>query len=154
MSKVPGIYGFFDEFRWLSNFDLVTILFEDAWYPATENAYQAAKCMFLEDRELFQTCSPKEAKRVGGNIVCRENWNGIRDGVMLEVNLWKYSPVHHPDKAKNLVNTGDLYLEETNYWHDNYWGNCTCGKRSTCTPPGKNRLGKTIMEIRTALQTS
>lgn len=148
----PDIRGFFGQYRWLSNFDIVDIVFEDMHYLATENAYQAAKCLFIEDRIPFQTCAPKDAKRMGKNVICRENWNQIRGGVMLEVNLWKYSPIHHPNKAQKLIDTDDALLIEENTWHDNFWGDCTCGKRATCIPPGHNELGKTLMEIRTALQ--
>ena len=49
-----------------------------------------------------------------------------------------------------LLSTGDLYIEEGNYWHDNFWGNCYCKK---CIEiEGINKLGKLVMEIRDELK--
>jgi predicted NAD-dependent protein-ADP-ribosyltransferase YbiA (DUF1768 family) len=45
-----------------------------------------------------------------------------------------------------LLNTGDEELIEGNYWHDNYWGNCTCSKCKDIE--GQNKLGKILMKVR------
>lgn len=37
-------------------------------------------------------------------------------------------------------------IVEGNYWHDNYWGNCTCDKCKNIE--GQNKLGKILMKIR------
>ena len=39
-------------------------------------------------------------------------------------------------------------LIEKNYWHDNFWGVCTCGKCST----GKNHLGTILIQVREEIQ--
>jgi hypothetical protein len=41
---------------------------------------------------------------------------------------------------KMLVDTGDAYLEETNYWHDTFWG--------VYNGIGENNLGKLLMVVR------
>ena len=42
--------------------------------------------------------------------------------------------------------TGLEEIVEGNYWHDNYWGNCTCDKCKNIE--GQNKLGKILMKIR------
>ena len=44
-----------------------------------------------------------------------------------------------------LLETKDKYLEETNHWHDNFYGTCICKK---CNNQGQNNLGKILMKIR------
>ena len=51
-----------------------------------------------------------------------------------------------PELKEKLLATGDEYLEEGNYWHDNYWGNCHCEKCADIT--GQNKLGILLMKIR------
>ena len=53
-----------------------------------------------------------------------------------------------PFKQK-LMQTIKAHIEEGNYWHDNFWGNCLCPKCKDI--PGENNLGKAIMEIRSEL---
>ena len=43
-----------------------------------------------------------------------------------------------------LLETGDAYLEETNYWKDTYWGKCN--------GVGLNNLGEMLMKIRDNLR--
>jgi predicted NAD-dependent protein-ADP-ribosyltransferase YbiA (DUF1768 family) len=40
----------------------------------------------------------------------------------------------------------DIDIIEHNYWHDNYYGDCTCKKCNSIT--GQNHLGKILMKIR------
>jgi predicted NAD-dependent protein-ADP-ribosyltransferase YbiA (DUF1768 family) len=39
-----------------------------------------------------------------------------------------------------LIATGTNYLEETNYWHDDYWG--------VYNGKGENHLGRLLMVVR------
>lgn len=45
-----------------------------------------------------------------------------------------------------LLATEDEELVEGNYWHDNFWGNCSCPKCKDIQ--GKNVLGTLLMEER------
>jgi predicted NAD-dependent protein-ADP-ribosyltransferase YbiA (DUF1768 family) len=45
--------------------------------------------------------------------------------------------------------TADLEIVENNYWHDNFWGSCTC---SRCGRKGENNLGKILMSVRQELK--
>ena len=46
----------------------------------------------------------------------------------------------HLPLREMLLETGDKYIEETNYWKDTYWG--------VCDGIGENNLGKIIMATR------
>jgi hypothetical protein len=50
-----------------------------------------------------------------------------------------------------LLSTGDSLLIEGNYWHDNYWGRCTCSKCQS--EIGLNQLGEVLMYVREFLPT-
>lgn len=67
---------------------------------------------------------------------------------MVEVLQAKFS--QNPDLQEILKGTGEEELvENTTGWHDNIWGNCECEK---CVgKPGKNLLGKALMEVRKGL---
>jgi hypothetical protein len=43
-----------------------------------------------------------------------------------------------------LLETGTKYLCEENYWGDIYWG--------SCLGEGENKLGKTLMRVRSELK--
>lgn len=136
-----GIYGFFGEYRFLSNFHLAEVKLDGRTYPATENAYMAAKTLDQNLRDKFASIKPNEARRLGQTIELRSDWEDIKYSVMLGVNLYKYT--HHKDLLVLLKNTAPKYLEETNYWGDKYWG--------VCKNEGQNNLGKVLMTIRDAL---
>lgn len=56
----------------------------------------------------------------------------------------KFAP--HTTMAQMLVSTGDIRLVETNVWHDQFWGDCTCPRHSAI--PGTNMLGELLMALR------
>jgi len=75
-------------------------------------------------------------------------WNERRVDVMLEliqkkVDDWGYI------RQQLLFTDGGALIEE-NDWHDNFWGNCICG-RPKCAKEGQNWLGETWMHIRREL---
>jgi ribA/ribD-fused uncharacterized protein len=138
-----GIYGFFGEYRWLSNFHLSPVLYEGILYPSVEHAYQAAKTLDLEVRELFLQLSVGQAKRFGQEIELRPDWDDkLRLHVMYDCLRVKFTS--DLELQSKLLATGDLYLEETNYWGDVFYG--------VKDGVGKNYLGKLLMAIRRRLQ--
>lgn len=52
----------------------------------------------------------------------------------------------HPDLAEKLVSTGDMHLEEGNWWGDVFWG---VDKK---TGEGENHLGIILMRLRDELR--
>ena len=138
------IHGFFDEYRWLSNFWLVSVTYNDITYPSSEHAYMAAKTEDVEvKKHIASLSSPGKARKYGRHeIKLRPDWNNIRLREMENILRIKFS---NPELKEKLLATKDAYLEETNTWHDCWWGVCRCDK---CGRVGENHLGKIIMKIR------
>lgn len=138
-----AITEFKGEHRWLSNFHPAEVEFEGETYPSVEHAYQAAKSLDPTIRKLIrEVLSPAEAKRVGGRISIREDWNQVKTKVMAGLLEQKFNI---PELQEKLLATGSQDIVEGNYWHDNFWGRCYCAK---CCNTGENNLGALIMDIR------
>lgn len=137
-----NVKGFFGPFRWLSNFHLCPVQFEGHVYPATENAYMAAKTLDLEARKPLLTMAPFQAKAYGRTVALREDWEQVKLDIMYQLNKQKFE--WHPELRAALLATGDKYIEETNWWGDRIWG--------VCTGTGENHLGKILMRIREELR--
>lgn len=153
------INAFQDEYRFLSNFWYVskpihlTIensgMPDDNLYFTTENAYQAAKTLYLEERDAISRMKPGDAKRYAKNkVVLRSDWEQIKVPLMLDLLRQKFK---YPLLRMLLLKTGNQDIIEGNTWHDNIWGVCMC---HNCTirygdtmEPG-NMLGKLLMQVR------
>jgi len=139
------ISGFFDEYRWLSNFWKCNVRWSEIDFPSSEHAYQAAKFDDTETRELISFAdTPGKAKRMGSFAECnsgasfRENWPEVRFDVMYEIVKAKF--VQNPYLTLQLLDTGNAELIEENRWGDTYWG--------TYKGKGENNLGKILMQVR------
>ena len=135
------VKGFFGAYRFLSNFELGTVIYEGIKYPSSENAYQSAKSLDPKVRETFIDVTPSESKKMGRKIDCREDWDEVKYKVMYDIVLDKFT--RNPYLAEMLVETGDRYLEESNHWNDTCWG--------VCDGIGTNWLGKILMDVRTII---
>lgn len=138
-----SILGFFGDYRFLSNFHWQDIVVGDIIYPTTEHGYMALKTL---DRDIqiyiSKIDTPAGARKFGQTIELRPDWETYKSVAMMACNTRKFKD---PELKKLLLATGHKYLEESNNWHDNYWGSCWCSK---CGNQGKNMLGKTHMLIR------
>jgi len=140
--------------HFLSNFHLCSILYEGITYASTEHAYQAAKCASPFMRLQFVGITATEAKRAGRRVKMRPDWEQVKLGVMLDLLRIKFAvadQVHHATILDALLATGDAELIEGNWWHDQYWGVCNCGRDGTCAKKGgvgENCLGKLLMQVR------
>ena len=139
------ILGFNGEYRFLSNFWPSPVYLYKVKYDYVEEAYQAAKCVNPADRKLFHS-GPFAAKKLSHKIATKPNWHDINLHVMENLVRQKWL---QKDLLKLLLSTGDSYIEETNYWHDSYYGVCTCLKCKNIE--GRNHLGKLHMKIRSEL---
>jgi len=138
------IDNFKGEYAWLSNFAEAKTLWDDKIYPTVEHAYQAAKTLDENQRETIRLSpTPGKAKRLGRKVTLRDNWDGLKTTVIMELTYRKFKD---PVLCQLLIDTGDATLVEGNTWHDNYWGNCTCIKCQH--KPGENMLGHVIMGVR------
>ena len=155
------IHGFFDEYFPLSNFfdnNCMQVTRYGIGFTSVEAAFQASKtCLDPEKSSdlrkyktllaVFSRLTPDEAKVLGRNIKICDNWEEIKDEVMFNLVYQKF--YNDLNLRAILLSTGSKHLEETNNWHDNYWGNCTCDKCKDIN--GKNHLGLILMKVRELL---
>ncbi len=138
-----NIKGFFGPYRWLSNWWRATVWFEGWQFDCVETAYMGQKTLDPIIRSKIQRMSAQEAKKFSNKIVLRPGWDEMKYDVMLECVFQKF--LKNPELRKKLIETGDKYLEETNYWKCVFWGvDVKLG--------GQNNLGKILMKVRECLK--
>lgn len=141
---------FNNNYLFLSNFSQNPVIWNDIKYPTVENAFQAAKSTDPEVMEQIRKAeSPAVAKQLGRKVRLsfRSDWEKVRVDVMAEIVELKF--LQNIDLIKKLIATEKAYLREGNYWHDNFWGNCTCTKCKNIK--GENVLGEILMKVRKAV---
>lgn len=143
------ISGFCDKYRFLSNFYPVKIEYKDIVYDNAESAYQAQKCKYKKDKCKFIGITGAEAKKFGKQIEMIDGWDSVKHQIMFEIVLQKF--LQNQGIAERLIQTGNEMLIETNYWHDNFWGNCECENCQDLY--GNNNLGFILMHVRYVLIT-
>ena len=135
------IREFRDAYAFLSNFYRSPIKYKGLIYLNAEAAFQAQKETCEKDKEQYTRMNPAQAKLVGRNCNLREDWEEIKEQTMYEIVSAKFT--QNKNLAKLLLDTGDAYLEEGNWWHDTTWG--------VCNGVGQNKLGKILMRVREEL---
>jgi ribA/ribD-fused uncharacterized protein len=138
------IKGFFGEYRFLSNFGKARVFLDNVEYPRVENAYQAAK-RNINDREGFVECTGLESIEKNKDFGLDKDWHERKYEVMKDLLYQKFNSELNSKNVELLLETGNMYLEEMNWWGDTYWGT---NKNSG----GENMLGKLLMEIRESLK--
>lgn len=139
------IEKFGGKYRFLSNFYMASVIYEDLEYPSSEHAYQAAKSLSETERKYIRKLKkPSEAKRAGKKVKLRSDWESIKLKVMEDIVRDKFSRHEHLRSA--LLKTGDQELQEGNTWKDYFWG------VDLRTKHGQNHLGKILMSIRNDLK--
>lgn len=135
------IEEFRDEYRWLSNFTPVKVVYEGIEYASVEHAYMSAKSESMEwkSRCADKQISAAQIKRESQDIVLIPDWDNIKVNVMEDCLREKFS--QEPFKSK-LEATGGMYIQEGNNWNDTFWG------VDLKTGEGFNGLGQLIMKIR------
>jgi len=146
-----GIPSFRGRYEFLSMFSPSPLkLYSPIIWPDGEHAFQAFKTLDMMERlKIADLPTAYEAKAAGRRVQLRPDWEAIKKRVMFEVNLAKFT--QNPDLAAQLNATGDHPLVERNRWHDNYWGDCQCG-RSKCAGQGRNHLGRLLEMVRYILR--
>lgn len=136
------ISRFSGEYRWLSNFWLVDILYEGRVYASVEHAYQAAKTDNpLARQAIAAQPTPGAAKRAGQLFPLRKDWDDVKLKAMENLLRIKFAD---PGLRRKLLDTNDELLVEGNVWGDTFWG--------ICDGTGENHLGKLLMKIREELK--
>lgn len=141
------INDFRGEYRFLSNFHIGDVLYGGCCFHSGEAAYQADKTFVMEEKRIiWLAATPKEARRLGQKVTIRPDWDQVKYDVMLNVVRAKFA---NRELSKKLMDTGDAELIEGNWWHDNFFGSCSCEK---CGNKGQNNLGKILMIVRQELR--
>ncbi len=141
------ILGFYEETGFLSNFYYLErpIIHKGIEYPTSEHMYQALKTTDMKERaRIAGASSPAKAKWLGRKAKCREDWDKVKDPIMLGILKAKFDKKKRSKTARKLIDTRNVYLEETNTWNDTYWGRNVQGY-------GQNKLGLALMETRLAI---
>lgn len=134
------IDSFSGEYRFLSNFWMAPITFNEIDWPSVEHLYQAAKSLNQNDCLTIWKCkTPGQAKRAGQKITIRNDWDKVKLDAMTQFVTAKFE--QNPQLMEKLLATGNAELIEGNTWGDTYWG--------VCKSVGTNHLGKILMAIRT-----
>lgn len=131
------------EYEWLSNFYTCLVRYEGVMYMSVEHAYQAAKCLNVEDRVKFNKSglTAGQAKRLGQTVEILPDWNNKRLAIMESLVYYKFTKSIY---LKNLLyNTHPLLLVEGNNWGDSFWG--------MFEGEGHNHLGEILMKVRQKL---
>lgn len=147
ISKFDGRYSF------LSNFYPCLIEHQGISYKSVEAYYVAMKIKddqivngvfmpWIDIREYIATITnPGTVKRLGRKLKIRKDWDVIKLSVMEYGIVQKFKD----EKLKEmLLLTKNEELVEGNFWHDNFYGQCSCEKCGV----GQNHLGKILMRIR------
>ena len=158
---MTSITKFDEQYEFLSNFYNCNVKYDGIYYPHTESAFQAQKTLDIHIREEFARAmiTPGQAKRAGKGrpfkslsgeelrIELRPDWEKVKNSIMYEIVRAKFE--QNLGLREKLLATGDAQLIEGNYWHDNYWGQCSCSR--CINTVGFNQLGKTLMRVRAEL---
>lgn len=111
----------------------------------SEHGFNALKTEDAAMREwVLKAPTAQEAKVRGRRVPLREDWDESYRLIAMAATL--EAKFAEPYMAKRLVGTGEIELVETNFWHDQFWGDCMCSKHADV--PGENMLGKQLMAIR------
>lgn len=134
------IKEFQGKYRFLSNFWPVEVILDGKEYPSVEHAYQAAKTLDPKERERIRKLpSPGMAKRAGRRVTMWSAWNDFKLSVMKDLVRQKFKD---SVLRRQLLDTGQEYLQEGNRWGDKFWGvDLRSGE-------GQNHMGRILMKVR------
>ena len=130
-------YGF------LSNFYPVKILYNGLEYQNAEAAFQGQKPFNKTDRKNFCTMGASQAKAAGRQCYLRKDWEEVKDQIMYEVVMAKFT--QNIFLKNSLLETGNAELIEGTSWNDLYWG------IDLYSGNGLNHLGQILEKVREEL---
>lgn len=144
MTKITKFRG---QNYFLSNFYQAPVKYQGLFFANNEAAFQGAKVISTKQenqRLSFTSLIARDAKHKGRHVLLRSDWEKVKDQVMYDIVLDKFT--RNQDLCDKLLATKDAELIEGNTWHDTYWGYDITKKR------GKNKLGKILMQVRQQLR--
>jgi len=130
-----------NEYWWLSNFSRTPIIINGETWPTVEHYYQAQKTLFKSEKEWVKSRpTPKMAKILGRYVTLRNDWDSIKEEIMLKALYAKFT--QYPRLQEKLLATvGEQLVEDSPT--DIYWG--------YARGAGKNRLGILLVQLRRSL---
>ena len=150
-----------NEFKEFSSMHEAPIQIDGTTFPTVEHYYQWSKAKQFGDAEIqakiMKTASAKSVKSYGKKVknFNDEAWNERKDQVMRVAVKAKF--MQHPELLKKLRDTGTRPIAEADP-RGKYWGIGTSADTSKAKDPerwpGKNVLGKILMELRSELKDS
>lgn len=130
------------EYDFLSNFFIHPVTYDETVYVSNEHAYQAAKTLDTDEREVIEMAkTPGQAKKFGRGATLRSDWEQIKLSVMEDLVRQKFQD---PTLKQKLLDTGTAELIEGNWWNDTFWG--------VSNGRGQNHLGLILMKVREELR--
>lgn len=132
-----SINNFTGKYAFLSNTFKCYFNYRGIDYLSSEAAFQSMKTADLDLRNRISEMYSLEAKKFGETIKIRDNWEQIKQLVMLEINLEKFT---QSSWLKNqLLKTGNEELIEDG----TFWGSCDNKEQ--------NKFGNVLSTVRTAI---
>jgi ribA/ribD-fused uncharacterized protein len=150
-----------NEFKEFSSMHEAPVQIDGTTFPTVEHYYQWSKAKQFGDAEIqakiMKTASAKSVKSYGKKVknFNEEAWTERKDQIMRVAVKAKF--MQHPELLKKLRDTGTRPIAEADP-RGKYWGIGTSADTSKAKDPerwpGKNMLGKILMELRTELKDS
>ena len=142
MSQVIQFYERGKPYYEFTNFAICSIQLKGKTWPTSEHYFQSQKHAGTPIEEQIRRAeTPRKAFELGRSQASRPDWPTIKDSVMLEAVLAKFT--QHAELRELLLATGDALLVEHTV-NDSYWGDGGDGN-------GKNVLGRILMSVREQL---
>lgn len=136
-----------EELSFLSNFYLTQLNHRNVKCSSAEQLYHVYRCANPSDtQKILNAHSRKDLLSVCKFIESRPGWDERKTKVMEKILKKKFNKQR---LRKKLLETGDAELIFINYWHDTFYGVCTC---TTHKRTGQNMLGTLLMKIRSQLE--
>ena len=140
-----------------SNFHYTEFEYKGYKVTSSEQAFMLEKALMFDEsmvEAILATDDPRAIKRLGRKVrnFDEKKWNKVRYDIMVDILLAKFSV--EPLKSE-LLSTGDELMVEASP-NDKVWGaGLALGDPRLNYPnyyPGRNLLGKALMEARTWLR--
>lgn len=148
--------GFFSIHLFLSNFYPAPVVINGVSFTSSEQAYQFNKAEVCgrDDtaKAIKASANPKKIKKWGDKIDTSDKWENRKEEVMRFILVGKFT--QNQDLRKKLIDTGDKPLYEctsNRYWGTGWRLDAPQWLNSTSAFPGRNTLGRLLMEVRSSL---
>ena len=105
MDETQVIDSFRGQYRFLSNFSPHSITDRDSLvWRTNEHYYQASKTLCIDQKKtILLAKTPGDAKRLGKDLTLRPDWVKIRNRVMFDGLVMKFT--QHPDIRNKFIDT-------------------------------------------------